>query len=89
MLGGMHVNFKVSGTAVPGVDYVALVSPAYIGKSGYAVISIKTLADPRGSSNSKTYSVVLTLEAGPGYAMGEPKSAKLLISTSCALEACW
>jgi len=28
--GGMYVNFSVSGTAVSGVDYVALVSPAYI-----------------------------------------------------------
>src|SRR5689334_12988240 len=26
--GGMYVNFKVSGTAIAGVDYVALVSPA-------------------------------------------------------------
>ena len=26
--GGKYVNFKVSGTAIPGVDYVPLVSPA-------------------------------------------------------------
>ena len=31
MLGGTYVNFKVSGTAIAGVDYVLLVSPAYIG----------------------------------------------------------
>src|SRR5580765_4033403 len=31
MLGGTYVNFKVSGTAVAGVDYEVLVSPAYIG----------------------------------------------------------
>ena len=30
MLGGTYVNFKVSGTAVAGVDYVLLVSPAYM-----------------------------------------------------------
>src|SRR6266508_1299184 len=29
--GGTYVNFSVSGTAVPGVDYVPLVSPAYVG----------------------------------------------------------
>jgi hypothetical protein len=33
--GGMYVNFSVSGTAINGVDYVKLVSPAYIGPSGY------------------------------------------------------
>ena len=43
MLGGMYVNFKVSGTAIAGVDYVLLVSPAYIGQSGYGVIQVKTL----------------------------------------------
>ena len=53
MLGGMYVNFKVSGTAIQGVDYVALVSPAYIGQSGYGVIQIKTLPDPRGLSSVK------------------------------------
>jgi hypothetical protein len=50
MLGGTYVNFKVSGTAIAGVDYELLVSPAYIGKSGYGVIQIKTLRDPRGSA---------------------------------------
>ena len=41
MLGGTYVNFKVSGTAIAGVDYVLLVSPAYIGRSGYVVIESK------------------------------------------------
>jgi hypothetical protein len=87
--GGMYVNFKVSGTAVAGVDYVALVTPAYIGQSGYATILVRTLPDPRGSLKRQAYSLVITLEPGPGYAVGKPSSAKLLISTSCALEACW
>ena len=50
MFGGTYVNFKVSGTAIAGVDYVLLVSPAYIGRSGYGVIQVKTLRDPRGSA---------------------------------------
>ena len=70
MLGAMYVNFKVSGTAVAGVDYVALVSPAYIGQSGYATILVKTLRDPRGSFPAQAYSVVVTLEPGVGYALG-------------------
>jgi hypothetical protein len=79
MLGGMYVKFSVSGTAIQGVDYVALVSPAYIGQSGYGVIQIQTLADPRGSSIRQAYSVVVTLESGAGYALGQPSSATMWI----------
>ena len=79
MFGAIFVNFSVSGTAVPGVDYVALVSPAYIGQSGYGTILVQTLPDPRGSSNRQSYSVVITLDAGLGYAIGEPSSATLWI----------
>ena len=79
MFGGTFVNFKVSGTAIAGIDYVSLLSPAYIGQSGYGVISVVTLPDPRGPFNRKAYTVVVTLEAGLGYALGEPKSAQLTI----------
>ena len=77
--GGRYVNFKVSGTAIAGVDYVLLVSPAYIGKSGYGVIQIKTLRDPRGSAFRQAYSVIVTLESGPGYAVGASRSATMWI----------
>ena len=79
MFGAMFVNFTVSGTAIPGVDYVALVSPAYIGQSGYGTILVQTLPDPRGSSNRQSYSVVITLDAGLGYAIGQPSSAQMMI----------
>ena len=79
MLGGTYVNFKVSGTAVAGVDYVLLVSPAHIGQSGFGVIQVKTLLDPRGSSFRRAYSVVVTLEAGAGYAVGASRSATMWI----------
>jgi hypothetical protein len=79
MLGGLYVNFSVSGTAIEGVDYVALVSPAYIGQSGYGVIQIQTLPDPRGSSIRKAYSVVITLKDGAGYSVGVPSSATMWI----------
>jgi hypothetical protein len=58
--GGMYVKYSVSGTAIAGVDYVALVSPAYIGQSGYGSILIQTLPDPRAFSK-QAYSVVITL----------------------------
>src|SRR5262249_4451522 len=70
LFGGMYVNFSVSGTAIPGVDYVPLVSPAYIGQSGYGVLLVQTLPDPR-AFNRQSYSVVVTLEPGLGYAVGQ------------------
>ena len=79
MLGGTYVNFKVSGTAVAGVDYVLLVSPAHIGQSGFGVIQVKTLLDPRGSSFRRASSVVITLQAGAGYAVGASRSATMWI----------
>ena len=68
MLGGMYVNFSVSGTATPGVDYVVLVSPAYIGQSGYGVIQVRTLAYRGHHPSAKSYSVVITLKDGAGSA---------------------
>ena len=77
--GQPYVNFSVSGTAIPGVDYVALVSPTSVGQSGYGVILVKTLPNPRGSSSRQTYSVVVTLNPGAGYAVGAPNSATMWI----------
>ena len=79
MLGGSYVNISVSGTAVSGVDYVSLVSPTYIGQSGYGTILVQTLPDPRGSANRQSYSVVVTLKPGAGYAVGAPSSATMWI----------
>jgi hypothetical protein len=79
MFGATYVNFTVTGTAIAGVDYVALVSPAYIGQSGYGTILIQTLPDPRGLGNLQSYSVVITLQPGAGYAVGAPSSATMWI----------
>jgi hypothetical protein len=79
MFGGTYVNFKVSGTAIAGVDYVLLVSPAYIGRSGYGVIQVKTLPDRRASFLRQAYSVIVTLEPGPGYGIGAARSATMWI----------
>jgi hypothetical protein len=79
MFGGMYVNFSLSGTAIPGVDYVQPLSPAYIGQSGYGVILIQTLPDPRGGSIRRAYDVVVTLEPGAGYALVIPSSARMSI----------
>jgi hypothetical protein len=74
-----YVNFSVSGTAIPGVDYVAIVSPAFIGLSGYGVILVKTLPNPRGLSSRQAYSVVVTLNPGLGYTLGQPSTATMWI----------
>jgi hypothetical protein len=87
MFGGIHVNFKVGGTAIAGVDYVALVSPTYIGNSGYATILVKTLPNRRGFDR-QAYSVIVKLEPGPGYTIAEtgsatePSSAQMMIEPS-------
>ena len=78
-LSGTYVNFKVSGTAIAGVDYVLLVSPAYIGRSGYGVIQVKTLPDQRASAFRQALSVIVTLEPGAGYAIGAASSATMWI----------
>ena len=92
MFGGTYVNFSVSGTAIPGADYFPLISPAYMVAlpncvppptqfcPRYAVIPVKTLLDPRGSFFPRAYSVVVTLEPGPGYTIGEPSSATIMIN---------
>jgi hypothetical protein len=82
MLGGMYVNFKVSGTAIAGVDYVLLVSPAYIGQSGYGVIQVQTLHNQRGLASGSAYSVTVTLEPGAGYTVGATSSATMWIKSS-------
>jgi len=74
------VNFKVNGTAIPGVDYTPLISPTFIGQTGFGVILVKTLPDPRASVNPQAYTVAVTLEPGPGYAVGQPSAAKLVIA---------
>jgi hypothetical protein len=79
LLGGMYVNFSLSGSAVAGVDYVQPLSPAYIGQSGYGTILIQTLADPRGGSSRQAYSVVVKLDTGAGYTLGIPNSATMWI----------
>ena len=73
------VKFSVAGTAIPGVDYTVLVSPASIGPSGFGAILVKTLPDPRASAVPRAYSVVVTLEPAPGYVLGESTSAEMFI----------
>jgi hypothetical protein len=79
MLGGTYVNFSVGGTAIEGVDYKLLVSPAYVSQTGYGVIQIETLANPRGSAFNQALSVEITLQAGAGYAVGKANSATMWI----------
>jgi hypothetical protein len=79
LLATTFVKFSVSGTAIPGVDYTPLVSPAFIGQSGFGALLVKTLPDPRASFVRQAYSVVITLEPGLGYAVGEPSSAEMFI----------
>ena len=81
---GFYVNFAVSGTAIPGIDYVALRSPVYVPRCPFGdgcdvYIPIITLPDRRGSVGLQSYSVDIKLEPGTGYTVGAPSSAQMLI----------
>ena len=90
--GWMGVNFSVSGTAIPGVDYAPLVSPAHIvwvpppprclscHGVHYGVIPVKTLPNLRPPFFGQDYSVVVTLKPSFGYTIGQPSSAQLMIN---------
>jgi len=76
-----YVNFSVSGTAIPGVDYTPVVSPVLLRIVSCdlctpfwrGVILVKTLPDLRGEFFPQPYSVVVTLgQGGP--------SAQLMIN---------
>jgi hypothetical protein len=73
------ISFSVGGTAIPGVDYTPLVPPAFVGQSGLGVILVKTLPDPRALAGRQAESIVVTLQPGLGYAVGEPSSAQMFI----------
>jgi hypothetical protein len=81
-----YVNISVNGTAAAGVDYKAIVSPILIGKSGYAVISIKTMPDR--SPVPHKVSVVVTLRSGPGYTVGTSSSATMWIEPCSSAAGC-
>ena len=90
--GQAYVNFSVSGTAIPGVDYAPLVSPAHIvwvpppprclSCHGvyYGVIPVKTLPNLRPPFFGQDYSVVVTLKPSFGYTIGQPSSAQIMIN---------
>jgi hypothetical protein len=84
-LAGMYVNFSLSGTAQNGVDYKLVTSPAYISRSGYGVIQIEALANPRASAFNQAYSVIVTLNAGAGYAIGKSNSAIMWIKSGAVI----
>src|SRR5438874_2650966 len=67
--GGMYVNFKISGTAVAGVDYVAFLSPAYIGHSGYAVISSATSLETSAGSSRPAAGVLRRWQRNWGFVL--------------------
>ncbi len=83
-----YVNFSVSGTAIPGVDYTPLISPAFIGQSGFGVILVKTLPNVRASAGVQKYSVVVTLQPGPGYTVGAPSSSTMWIGPCTSAAGC-
>ncbi|MDW8244811.1 MAG: DUF4832 domain-containing protein, partial [Thermogemmata sp.] len=69
----LSVNFAISGTASPGVDYNALPSHVIIPAGQASVTLTVTPLDDALVEGPET--VVVTLAAGSGYTIGSPSSA--------------
>lgn len=73
----LTVSYAVTGTATPGVDYVALPGTITI-PSGAATeaIAVTPIDDPFAEPNE---TVTLTLNAGPAYTAGSPSQAVVAV----------
>lgn len=76
--GALDVNYTLSGTAVPALDFTALPGSVRI-PDGQSTASITTtvLADDLAEGSE---SLVLTLTAAPAYRIGDPSTAQSVIS---------
>lgn len=74
----LSVPFALTGTAVPGVDYLAVPSSATIAPWAAAVDIIITPGAPGSIAGSS--SLVLTLQGDSAYSLGSPTSAAVTIA---------
>lgn len=73
-----QVFFTVSGSAVPGSDYMPLASPITIPAGADSVPLVVTALDDALLEGNET--VVVTVVAGSGYQVGSPATATVAIS---------
>ena len=76
--GPLTVSYTVGGTATPGVDYVALGSTATFA-AGQAAVT-KTVTPLQDTFQEPNETIVLTVAASPGYAIGTASATVTLIS---------
>lgn len=74
----LTVNYTVSGTALPGVDYKALPGTATIA-AGALVVEIPVIP-LSGTSQKDDSTVILTLDPDPNFVVGNKASATVIIS---------
>ena len=77
-LRAQQVFFTVSGNAVPGSDYSALISPVIIPAGANSVAIPVTVIDDAMLEGNET--VTLTVGAGGDYVIGSPSSATVTIT---------
>ncbi len=75
----LTVNYKVTGTATAGSDYVALGTSVVI-PAGKTRVT-KTLTPKQDSLQELAETVILTLKQSPNYAVGTPASATVQITS--------
>jgi len=75
--GAMTVNYTVGGTASNGTDYTTLTGNVTLGVgAASAVLPVLPADDPDAEGNE---TVIVTLGAGSGYALGTPSTATVTI----------
>jgi len=75
----LTVNYRVSGTATAGSDYVALGTSLSFAVGAHTVTKTLTPLDDTEVEADET--VILTLAAGDGYSLGSPDSATVTLTS--------
>ena len=91
-LNAITVNYTVSGTAIPGTDYVPLSGSVTV---PFGVNAVTVVVTPNSSAAASTVArtIILNLAAGSGYATAAPTSATVSIgaeaSANSVLQEIW
>ncbi|MBP9605197.1 MAG: hypothetical protein KBE53_14100, partial [Chromatiaceae bacterium] len=75
----LTVNYTVGGTATAGSDYQALGTSVSFAAGASTVT--KTVTPVQDSQVEANETIILTLAAGTGYAVGTPSRAKVILTS--------
>jgi len=73
-IGALAVNYTISGSAINGTDYATITSPVNF-SDGQTTAQVVVNPTPDAESEITDETVILTIAAGTGYAIGSPSAA--------------